>query len=600
MKRVISISFFLMLLVSLGAQTGKKITIIHTNDMHSRLIGYAPESSYTPLSVNDDNTVGGFARIATIIKNEKEKNDGTTLVVDAGDFLMGTLFQGLEPTTGFQLRLMKTMGYDAVCIGNHEFDFGPGKLASMINSAASRGAIPPVLLSNTVFSDQDTADDELSNLYSKKIISQKLVITREGIKIGFFSLMGVEADDNAAYATPVTFAKQIPAAKKFVRELQDEGCKIIICLSHSGVSTDKSGEWSGEDVVLARKVKGIDVIISGHSHTKLDQPIVVKGIPIVQAGVSGQYVGKLVLNYDNGNLTLSKYSLIDVDDRIPGDPAITSMIDEQKRIVTEEILDPIGLSYDKPLAESDFLLECNEQGDIVGSNLGPLIADAIYNYVNRHAKGGTDISMVAVGTIRDNIVPGLQTAPDIFSIMSMGNGKDNIPGYPLCRLYITGHELKGILEIMYIAGQSTPGNYCYYAGIKVDYDPGRGLLKKIQKVTIVRSDGITQVVDFSKENPTLYSIVANSYVLEYVSIIKKLSKGLVKVVPKDGSGNIITDMTKAKLDFDQNTEGLQEGKEWIAIVEYLTAMNDVNNNGVPDIDLKYKTAIKSFTVVKSK
>jgi hypothetical protein len=94
--------------------------------------------------------------------------------------------------------------------------------------------------------------------------------------------------------------------------------------------------------------------------------------------------------------------------------------------------------------------------------------------------------------------------------------------------------------------------------------------------------------------------VANSYVLEYVSIIKKLSKGLVKLVPKDESGNIITDMKKAVLDFDQNIEGLQEGKEWIAIVEYLTAMNDVNDNGIPDIDPKYKTAIKSFTVVKSK
>ena len=253
-------------------------------------------------------------------------------------------------------------------------------------------------------------------------------MTLEGIKFGIFSLMGVEADDNAAYATPVTFDKQIPAAKKFVKELQDEGCDIIICLSHSGVSKGKSGEWSGEDVKLAEKVKGIDVIISGHSHTKLE-PIVVNGIPIVQAGWGGQNVGKLVLNYNNRDLTfLEKYTFIDVDDRIPGDPDIASMIDEQKKYVTEEILAPVGLDYNKPLAESDFLLECNEQGDIVGSNLGPLVADATYNYVNRHIKGGTDIAIVAVGMIRDNIVPGLQTAPDIFRIMSMGNGKDKNPG----------------------------------------------------------------------------------------------------------------------------------------------------------------------------
>lgn len=151
---------------------------------------------------------------------------------------------------------------------------------------------------------------------------------------------------------------------------------------------------------------------------------------------------------------------------------------------------------------------------------------------------------------------------------------------------------------MYIAGQSTPGNYCYYAGVKADYDPDRGLLKKIQKISIVKPDGTMQVVDISKENRTLYSIVANSYILEYVSIIKKLSKGLVKLVPKDGSGNIITDMTTSILDFDQNRDGVQEGKEWLAITEYLQAMKDSNGNGVPDIDKKYKEAIRSFTVKK--
>ena len=94
--------------------------------------------------------------------------------------------------------------------------------------------------------------------------------------------------------------------------------------------------------------------------------------------------------------------------------------------------------------------------------------------------------------------------------------------------------------------------------------------------------------------------MVNSYILEYVSIIKKLSKGLVKLVPKDRSGNAITDMTTAILDFDQKIDGIQEGKEWLAIVEYLAAMKDINGNGVPDIDPKYKKAIKSLTAVKSK
>lgn len=90
----------------MSAQTEKRIIILHTNDLHSRLIGYSPESDYTPLTVNDDKTIGGFARIASIIKTEKENNSGTTLVLDAGDFMMGTLFPSFEIETGFQLRLM--------------------------------------------------------------------------------------------------------------------------------------------------------------------------------------------------------------------------------------------------------------------------------------------------------------------------------------------------------------------------------------------------------------------------------------------------------------------------------------------------------------
>lgn len=596
-------AIFLLLIFtafSSGAQEGKKITIMHTNDLHSRLIGYAPELAYTPFTLNDDKTIGGFARIAAIIKSEKSKSEGISLVLDAGDFLMGTLFQGLEPSTGFQLRLMKTMGYDVTCIGNHEFDFGPGYLARIISTSAKSGPIPDVLLSNAVFSDKDNADDALASLFDAGIIKRRTIIEKNGIKFGFFSLMGVVADENASFAPPVTFASQVQAAKKMVSELQAEGCNLVICLSHSGVTEGKSGTWEGEDVELARKVKGIDIIISGHTHTKLDNPVLVNGVPIVQAGEYGQYVGKLSLTYINGHIRVDDYSLIPVDDRIKGDSEINSMIEDQKNAITGEILKPIGMDYESAIAESDFLLECNEMGDIEGSNLGPLVADAIYSYINNHVKKGTDVSFVAVGVIRDKIVPGMQTAPDIFRIMSMGNGGDNVPGYPLSRVYVTGHELKNILEVLLLSGKSTPANYCYFSGIMVDYDPDRGLLKKIRKITIIRKDGTQAPVDFSKKDKSLYSLSASNYIVENVGIIRKMSKGLINIVLKDSSGNPIIDKKSSVLDMDESKEGLQEGKEWLAVAEFLSAMKDQNGNGVPDIDHKYKSAVKSFTVVKSK
>jgi len=581
-------------LISASGQSEKRITILHTNDLHSHLEGFAPESAYSPLSVNDDKTIGGFSRIASIIKTVKDRNTGITLVVDGGDFLMGTLFQSLEVNTGFQLRLMKIMGYDVACLGNHEFDYGPEKLASIVNSATGQGEIPPLLLSNAVFSEKDAADNSLESLFAKNTIGRKLILTRDGVKFGFFSLMGKVADDNAALAPPVTFSKQIPLARKIVRELENEKCDIIICLSHSGVESDGTGGWEGEDVDLAEKVKGIDVIISGHTHTKLEQPIIVNGIPIVQTGEYGQNVGELSLTYLNGKLRMDSFTLISVDDRIAGDAEVQELIDNQKIKINTEILKPIGLDYFLPVVETDFLLECNEMGDIKGSNLGPLVADAIYNYVNSNSAEGTDISMVAVGVIRDKIVPGKHTAADVFRIMSMGTGNDLVPGYPLSRIYVTGKELKSILEILQVAYKSTPGNYCYYSGLMVNYNPEKGLLKKIKKVEIISPDGNSVSVDFSKKSNTLYSMTANSYMLEFIGIIKKMSYGLINVVPKDSQGNKLTNMKSAIIDINSKKDGLQEGREWLALMEMFRKMKDTNGNGLTEIDVKYKVPVKSF------
>jgi 5'-nucleotidase/UDP-sugar diphosphatase len=600
MKKLLTFLLIIFLMSSVTGQTDKELVILHTNDMHSRIMGYAPESAYTPFSINDDKTIGGFARIATVIKTEREKSVSSTLVIDGGDFLMGTLFQGLETKTGFQLRLMKSMGYDIACLGNHEFDYGPEKLAEIVSSGAEHGEIPALLLSNAVFDKKDPGDDSLEKLFTENIIGRKKIIEKNGLKIGFFSLMGKVADENAAYAPPVTFSKQFPLAEKMVRELKAENCNIIICISHSGIQLDKNGNWAGEDVKLAEKVKGIDIIISGHTHTRLDKPLIVNGIPIVQCGEYGQFVGRMVIGYKNGKAAIEYYSLIPIDDSIEGDPDIDRKIQEQKKAINDEILKPIGLDYDRSVAETDFLLECNEQGDIKGSNLGPLVADAIHSYINNHVKSGVDVSMVAVGVIRDKIVPGIQSAPDVFRVMSMGSGKDNIPGYPLAKLFVTGKELKSILEILQVAGNSTPANYCYYSGIRVEVNPQKGLLRKITRIQIEHPDGTSEDVDFSKKNSKLYSVAANAYMLEFVGIIKKMSFGLINVIPKDAAGIRITDMKNAVIDIDEKRDGLQEGKEWLALMEFLGSMKDTNGNGIPDIDKKYMTAVKCFFPVSGK
>jgi Calcineurin-like phosphoesterase len=126
----------------------KTFTILHTNDMHSAFIGSGPESDYTPFTLHDDNTRGGYARLAALIARRKEarKNQGPVLVLDAGDYSMGTAFGAATREIGGELQLMSRMGYDATTLGNHDFDFGPDGLGKSIGVAAKAGRVPPVLL----------------------------------------------------------------------------------------------------------------------------------------------------------------------------------------------------------------------------------------------------------------------------------------------------------------------------------------------------------------------------------------------------------------------------------------------------------------------
>jgi 5'-nucleotidase/UDP-sugar diphosphatase len=571
----------------------KKLVILHSNDLHSRLNGFSPEVDYSPASTKDDNTVGGFARIATLIREEKNKSGDQVLVLDAGDFLMGTFFPILEKSTGFQLPLMKKMGYDVVTLGNHEFDFGPQILAEIISRSAGNSEIPVLVASNVAFPSKDEQDNELKALFDRKILNPYFITEKNGLKIGIFGILGKSAIGDAPLARPVKFTDPVKTASKYARMLKEkEKVDLVICLSHGGVQKDKSGNWSGEDVLLAQKVPEINVIISGHTHSWIDNPLVVNGIPIVQTGSYGAGFGRLELVISNGKISSSDARIIPVTDEIPGDPEIQKMIIAQEKKISDEILAPHSLAYNSVIAETSFPLVCDEDTMLENSNSGPLIADAIYSYVNEHNPPGTDITMFPAGMVRDNIFPGKtgrQSVADLFRVVSLGSGNDNVPGYPLARIFVTGKELKGIMEILYLAPSSSRDNYIYFGGLRATFDPEKGLLKKITSIETGNIEKGFTAVDWSKKNTKLYSITANTYLLEFVGIIRKLSKGLVKVTLKNEKGEPLQSIYDAVIDADPETQGVQEVKEWMALIWYLQQQPDTNNNGIPDIPAYYLT-----------
>lgn len=573
-----------------------KLVILHTNDMHSKLTGYGPESDYSPLELNNDKTIGGFARLATVIKQTRAANPNNMLLLDDGDFLMGSIFHAAEPQTAFQLQLMHKLGYDYVGFGNHEFDYGPGALAQIISVAQNAGKLPKMVSSNMVFSDTSAADNTLESLFKNGAIKPYYTTELQGIKIGIFSTMGIDAASVAPGSKPVSFANPFATAKAMVKLLREvEKVDYVICLSHGGIYEDtKKGGWIFEDVDMAKKVNGLDLIVSGHTHVTTNQPYKVKNTYIVQAGAYAQKIGYLELEFSNKKLSKLSGYMINLDDKIEADKETHQEIEDYKKLITEKYLSSVGLTYDKPLVETSFPLVCNNIGQSAESNLGPLMADALHYYINKFASEGTDITMVASGTIREDLIignTGIQTAPDIFRVASLGSSSDAMPGYPLSTIYINGKELKGMAEVLLMA-QSSPDSYIYYSGIKIYYNPSKMMLRKVKKIEVGGKE-----VNFDDEK-TLYKVSANVYLLSFVGRIKSLSKGLITVVPKLANGNPLVNNKDAVIDFDKNTPGTQEYKEWLAIVKYLQSFEDTNGNGIPDIPEKYRQAGSFYVKLK--
>lgn len=594
--RLIILSICILITLSIAAQDAN-LVILHTNDIHSKLTGYAPEIEYSPLKINNDKTLGGFARIASIIKAEKQKFGNNILVVDAGDFLMGSFFHMLEPVNGLQLQLMGQAGYDVVSIGNHEFDNGPGDLATIINKSKEKSQIPQLCLSNIEFDDKDPADDELEKLFNDSVIVPYTIIERAGLRIGVFALLGYDATEVALYTDPVKILDPIKTAKKTSKYLKkDKGVDFVVCLSHSGVSPGKSGNWEGEDVKLAKKAKYIDVIISGHTHSVLGEVVWENDIPIVQTGAYGQFVGRLELEIKAGKISFAQYKLIQVNDQILGNRDIHEQIDQQKQLLNDAFLNDLNIKYDEPVVETDFDLVCNEH-EPNNSNLGPLLADAIHYYVNKNSDEGTDIALIATGLIRDNMKKGdtgLQTASDLFRIVSLGLGDDPIPGYPLAKVYLTPVEIKRVVEILLAISPSNTAAYCYYSGMEVEIDMSKGFMKKVQKIIINDKE-----LNLSKKNNELYSLSASIYMLESIGVIKKMTFGIIKVEPKDKNGNIYKDFGSTWIDFDTSKHGTQEGKEWLALLEFAKSFKDTDGNGIPNIPEYYKTPRLVFKFINN-
>jgi 5'-nucleotidase len=589
-------------LKAVAATSDKQVfTILHTNDMHSNVIGLAPFTDYTPMSLNDDATRGGYARLGTLIaQRQRELGQlGPVLVLDAGDFSMGTAVAAATRELGAELQLMARMGYDATTFGNHEFDLGPDGLGSAIAQAAAAGLVPALVVSNTNLSAAEPRLATLKHLASENILHPYLVIERGGLRFGIIGLIGYDAFKYASDPGGVTFDDPIATAQKTADHLrQQEKVDVVIVLSHGGVVKGDDGQFAGEDVNLLKAVPGIDIVVGGHTHTALTQPLMVDGRPAVQTGRYGEDLGELVISLDRGKVKVESYRLIPVEDTVMGDRTLQQEVDRFLKKSSQIVFASRGYSVTQPLVVISEDWPMNYRDVESGTPLANVVTDAF-----RKATGA-DIAFTANGTIRAALIKGhsgIQTVYDVFSLAPLGGGiVDSTAGSAMVQAYFTGRELKQLLEFFLLDDPHHPGEYFpRVSGMRVFYDPSRPKLDQITAIELGDLDRGYQPLDTSESASRLYSFTCSLYVGVIIAALPKLSKGAVQLVPKKADGTPIKTRTDAMFDPRDSTgpyilpgsgsmetdsavtsSEQKEVKEWQAIMDYLVSLPNKNPDGI--------------------
>ncbi len=589
--RICLLLLFLVCIPFAAIGNPQAITLIHTNDLHSHLLG--SKSGLDRMAPGYNSTSGGVARIAALIKKTKAERDNPVLVVDAGDFLMGTLFHTLCRERSFELRLMKEIGYDVTTFGNHEFDLKPSGLARILTSAKRLGGMPSVVASNIVFSKKSEKDDSLEAVFAAGLVKPYLVLVRNGVRIGFFGLLGKRASEVSPYATPVTFRDQASAAKEMVDLLRKkEKVDLVVCLSHGGVYL-KNPEDS-EDVKLAGNVPGIDIIISGHTHTPLGRPIIKGSTIIVQAWCYGRWTGILDVVLEKGAVTMSGYRAVAINDSMPEDPITAERINGFKREINEKVLAPLGFAFDQVVAHAEFDLV----KQLEASNLGDLVADANRWYVNKLIYDPRDpVSKVRIGIesngiIRDGIMRGKTgkvTISDLYAVLPLGVGLDDTIGYPMVSVYLYASEIKSMLEVLTsiypVKGSSF---FLHVSGLRVTYNPHRMILDRVSGISIEDEKGEYAPLDYSPSNKALYRVASNLYNAMFLKIVGNFTFNAIKIVPKDRHAKPLKDTSAMLVDADPAKPGIQEAKQWIGFVEYVRSFGLSGRSLLTLIPEKYK------------
>ena len=561
-----------------------RATVLFTHDLHSHFL---------PQPDGQGGESGGYARLKTALDRERAAHPDA-LVLDGGDFSIGSLIQTLYTTQGAELRTMGALGYDAAAVGNHEFDHTGTGFAAMLNAAVGSGdRVPALLMANYKPAGDNPNKLDIQRAMSAYGVRDYMLLERSGVTYGIFGLMG-EDSHSCAPSSGFTLGGMAENVQRCVDALKAEGAEFIICLSHSGTNEKKK---LSEDERLAEKVPGIDLVVSGHTHTTLEAPLVVGNTYIVSAGPYCENLGSITIDWKpGGERELVDYHLTPIDETLSEDEDITYMIDRWKRLVGGTYLGRYGLSYDQVLTVAGFDLDTPESGVQKGNALGELVADAFLWATQNLETDAPDVPTVTVtadGVLRAPLASGEITTSMAFDVLSMGVGSDGTSGFPLVGVYLTGKELKAAAEVDASVTPLMPAAQLYMAGLEYSFNVHRMFFNRVTDIQLYRNITVTADVemvdaegnqmppptfthDFYEEiqDDQLYRVVTGMYSAQMLGTVKSKSLGLLSLEPKTADGSPVTDFEACIL---RDANG-NEIKEWYALAAYLQSFGE---EGIP-------------------
>ena len=474
MRRLLTVSAAAASMLSSAACADFSLTILHTNDFHAR---FEPITKYDSGCAAEDNAAGecfgGTARLATAIAAARVAAP-VSILVDGGDQFQGTLFYTYYKGA-VAAEMMNKLGYDAMTVGNHEFDDGPEVLRGFVDTVAF-----PVLMSNADLSSEPVLAGK---------IAKSTVIERGGEKLGLIGLTPLDTSELSSPGPNISFSDPAAAVQAEVDKLTADGVTKIIVLSHSGYAVD---------LAVAEATTGVDVIVGGHSNTYLSNssdkavgpyPTMVGDTAVVQAYAYGKFLGALDVTFDDaGQLLEATGEPLIMDAAVAEEPTYV------ERIATLAI--PLDEIRQKVVAEAGSAID----GDravcrAMECAMGNLIADAMLARVKDQ---GIQIALQNGGGVRASIDAGPVTMGEVLTVLPFQN--------VLSTFHLTGAQVIAALENGVSQVADGAGRFPQVAGLRFVADLSAEPGARVSEVLVEGPDGFAPI-----DPAKTYGVVSNNF-----------------------------------------------------------------------------------------